>query len=135
MNHLVIGSDHRGYELKSQLLCIFNATDVGTFSDFPCDYPDIALLMSQKIEKFGILICNTGIGMCIAANRFPNLRAALCLNEEMALLSREHNDSNVLVIGAKYVDYASSIKVIDSFLNTSFDKRHIKRVKKLSQIT
>ena len=135
MSHLVIGSDHRGYELKSKLTCVLNAFDIGTFSDSPCDYPDIALLMSQKIEKFGILICHTGIGMCISANRFSNLRAALCLNEEMALLSREHNDSNVLVIGAKYVDYSSSIKIISSFLNASFDQRHTKRVKKLSQIT
>lgn len=135
MIDLVIGSDHRGYSLKKTLLKFFSAVDIGTFSEIKCDYPDIAAEMSKKIKDFGVLICHSGIGMCIAANRFKNLRAALCFNNEMAILSREHNDCNVLVIGSKFVSENVAIEMINFFLHTFFDSKHAERVKKLSYLT
>lgn len=129
---VVIGSDHRGYTLKNSILATFpEFIDIGCFSEAACDYPDIANEMANKLSDFGVLICNTGIGMSIAANRFPKVRAALCLNREMAFLSRQHNNSNILVIGAKYINFEEIIVMIKIFINSEFDDRHYCRVKKM----
>lgn len=139
---IVIGSDHAGFVLKSALIDTFssehNFRDVGTHSaDQSCDYPDFAnLLATAMLEDttipFGVLICGTGIGISIAANRHRHLRAALCLNPETALVSRAHNNANVLALGARTVDEHTAKECLRTFLQCPFEGgRHIARVKKL----
>ena len=133
-----IGSDHGGFTLKEQvkqyLLSLnYQVIDYGCNSLESCDYPIFAQklcreLTNKKIEK-GILICTTGIGMSITANRFPNVRAALVSNEDMCSLTRRHNNSNVLVMGAKYTTIDQAKKYVDIFFNTEFEGgRHERRI-------
>lgn len=144
MKLLYIASDHAGFKLKEFLLRRIQSSynldikDLGcNSSDESCDYTDFAFSLSDNIannkDSIGILICGTGIGMSIAANRFKNIRAALCHNEEYAALSREHNDANILVLGARYLSEEEAYNIVKVFLNTEFSKedRHIKRCKKL----
>lgn len=137
-----IASDHAGYELKSAIIKELNSQlsliDYGTDnSDKSVDYPDFAKILCQKlingeIQK-GILICGSGVGISIAANRFKQIRAALCFSPEVAELSRKHNDANVLCLGARIIDKKTAIECVDTFLNTNFEAgRHISRVEKLS---
>lgn len=108
--------------------------DIGCYSAEAVDYPDIANLLCSKMKvgDAGILICGTGIGMSIAANRRRNIRAALCHNVECTKLSREHNDANVLVLGARMLDKQEVLEMVNIFFNTAFAKgRHANRVKKL----
>ena len=107
---IAIGSDHRGFELKEEIISFLKkheVVDFGTFTEDSCDYPDFALKVAKAVSsgKFerGILICSTGIGMSITANKIHGIRAALCLNEKMAKQSREHLNSNILVLGADLV--------------------------------
>lgn len=136
---VAIGSDHRGFELKSIILSLDSGLefeDIGCFSEEPTDYPDIANTMSQKIQQFGILICNTGIGMSIAGNSHHNLSAALCLNEDMTYWARAHNNANVLVLGAKYIKSAIVHDLIMTFVNTEFDQKqkNNQRLKKIGKL-
>lgn len=141
---VAIGSDHAGYELKSSLVKYLQhqkveVHDMGTFSKESVDYPDYAIQVCQTVIRdnsdFGILICYTGIGMSIAANKVKGIRAALVDNIENARLTREHNDANVLCLGAKDVDCEKAKAIIDIFLNTNFtERRHINRVKKVMNI-
>jgi len=144
INNMKIGiaSDHAGYELKSAIIKElnqqFNLIDFGTKnSEKSVDYPDFAKILCQKlingeIEK-GILICGSGVGISIAANRFKKIRAALCFFPEVAELSRKHNDANVLCLGARIIDKPTAVKCVQTFLNTEFEAgRHIERVEKLS---
>ena len=144
INNMKIGiaSDHAGYELKSAIIKElnqqFSLIDYGTeSSEKSVDYPDFAKVLCQKlingeIEK-GILICGSGVGISIAANRFKKIRAALCFSPEMAELSRKHNDANVLCLGSRIMDQQTAIKSVQTFLNTKFEAgRHANRVEKLS---
>ncbi|MDJ1256955.1 MAG: ribose 5-phosphate isomerase B [Candidatus Midichloria mitochondrii] len=140
-NNLLIASDHAGFNLKKYLLTKFTTKgfkieDMGSYSDEPVDYPDLAKDLCRKMStlpsNFGILICGSGIGMSIAANRYSNTRAALCCSNEMAKLARQHNDANVLVLGSKFVTLGEALEITVTFLSTRFEGgRHIARVGKL----
>ena len=139
---VIIGSDHAGFELKLKIIEYkfkekINFSDVGTFTRESVDYPDYGKLVAQKIDsgKFlvGVLICGSGVGMSIVANRYKNVRAALCINENMAKLSRQHNDANVIVLGSRLISFEQAIKCLEGFLFTSFEKgRHTARINKLN---
>ena len=139
---IYIASDHAGYELKAPLIDYITSlnhqiVDLGPATNETVDYPDYAKAVCEKIQPngdgdIGILICGSGQGMAIAANRFPHIRAALCFNTEMATLARAHNHANILTMGARQISLNDSKHVIDSFLKTSFEKRHEKRIKKLN---
>lgn len=129
-----IGSDHAGYALKQKILSKYhkyNLVDLGADSEESTDYPIIAQKMGSLIEEgdMGILICGSGIGMSIAANRFKNIRAALCVNQEMAELARKHNNANVLVLGSRVTETEVVFQIIDKFFNTAFEAgRHQRRI-------
>jgi ribose 5-phosphate isomerase B len=138
-----IASDHAGYELKQYLIKIFNnkfnkkIIDYGCYDEESVDYPDYAYklcgAMIKKEIEFGILVCGSGIGMSMAANRYSNeLRAALCINPEMAQMTREHNNSNILCLGSRLIDKDTALEICKVFLSTEFrGGRHARRVKKL----
>lgn len=128
---IFIASDHAGFELKEYLKNYFNFSDLGTYENSSCDYPIFAQKMCNQIKEGdkGILICGTGVGMSIAANRFKHVRAALCFNEEMAILSRQHNDANVLVLGARIISAEIARNCVEKFLSTDFEGgRHQRRL-------
>ncbi|MBO6056314.1 MAG: ribose 5-phosphate isomerase B [Alphaproteobacteria bacterium] len=128
---IFIASDHAGFELKEYLQTQFNLLNLGTHNEESCDYPVFAkkLAIRLKNDDKGILICGTGIGMSIAANRFKNIRAALCFNEEMAKLARQHNDANILVLGARIISPETAKTCVEKFLSTDFEGgRHQRRL-------
>ena len=128
---IFIASDHAGFGLKWYLQKCFDLEDLGTYDEKSCDYPIYAkkLVGQMKEGDKGILICGTGIGMSIVANRFKNIRAALCFNEEMAILSRQHNDANVLVLGARIIPAETARGCVEKFLSTDFEGgRHQRRL-------
>lgn len=141
---IAVGSDHAGYELKNQLVQYLQhlgneVHDMGTFNKESVDYPDYALLVGQTINReqaeMGVLICYTGIGMSMAANKIKGIRAALVSSVENAKLTREHNDANVLCLGAKDTPYETAVAIVDTFLQTKFTEgRHLRRVCKVMQI-
>lgn len=138
-----IGSDHAGFEAKAELKSFlgdegYDMTDLGCFGPDSVDYPDIAREVGEKVlEKeggFGILICGTGIGMSMAANKLRGIRAALATSEEMAEMTRRHNDANILAMGARITDLELMKKIALKFLKTDFEsgeERHVRRVKKI----
>ena len=129
---IFIASDHAGFELKEYLKKYFDLSDLGTHDNSSCDYPIFAKKLVSQLRDGdrGILICGTGIGMSIAANRFKNIRAALCFNEEMTALSRQHNNANVLVLGARIISPETAKNCVEKFLSTDFEGgRHQRRVK------
>jgi ribose 5-phosphate isomerase B len=138
---LAIASDHSGVQLKEKIMEALNikglkVLDLGTHGEERVDYPDFAYKMTEEIIEEtvdkGILICNTGIGMSIAANRRSDIRAALCFNEYMAERSRAHNDANILVLGSKIIEDEISLKIITKFLDTKFEGgRHSRRLAKI----
>ena len=140
--NVIIGSDHAGFELKLKIIENkfkekINFSDVGTFTRESVDYPDYGKLVAQKVDsgKFlvGVLICGSGVGMSIVANRYKNVRAALCVNENMAKLSRQHNDANIIVLGSRLISFEQAIKCLEGFFFTNFEKgRHIARINKLN---
>lgn len=140
MSEILIASDHAGFELKSELIKYLQEKnlpikDLGCNSKDSVDYPDFAKKLADKIDtnQLGILICGSGIGISIAANRFKNIRAALCTSAEMARLARLHNDANVICFGARISNQEEAIKALEVFLNTEFEgKRHAIRVQKMS---
>ncbi len=139
--NLVIASDHAGVNLKAKIIQSLQKKnleilDLGPYNDDRVDYPDYAYKVVEEIIEesvpMGILICGTGIGMSIAANRSSSIRAALCLTEEMAKYSRLHNNSNVLVLGSKLVEDDLSLRMVDIFLETKFEGgRHARRLSKI----
>jgi ribose 5-phosphate isomerase B len=141
---IAIGSDHGGFALKSILVAYLktkklNVVDVGTFSEASVDYPDtsykVARMVSRKKVSRGILICKSGIGNSIVANKVLGVRAALCYNIKAARLSRMHNDANILVLGSLFVNPARAKKMIDVWLKTSFEGgRHLRRLEKIERI-
>ncbi|HDV6578035.1 TPA: ribose 5-phosphate isomerase B [Campylobacter lari] len=136
---IYIASDHAGFILKQEIINFLQEKniifeDLGPFSNNRCDYPDYAHLLSSKIDEnsFGILVCGSGIGMSIAANRHTNIRCALCNEPLSAKLSREHNDANVLALGARLTGVDMAFEIISNFINTSFSGgRHCVRISKI----
>ncbi len=143
---LYLGSDHGGFDLKQAIKKYLKKKnieykDLGPESiDNNDDYPDYALKVAQEVaqsqENKGILICGTGIGMCITANKVKGIRAALCYDKETARLSREHNDSNVLCLGGRTTKKGKALKIVDVWLKTPFSNidRHKKRVEKMNEL-
>jgi ribose 5-phosphate isomerase B len=140
---IIIASDHNGVNLKSSLVAFlrdgkYDVLDIGPNSeDESVDYPDYAKKLCdallEKIGDLGILICGTGIGMSIAANRCSHIRAALCFDEHMAERARAHNDANVIIFGSNNTKENDAIKMLDKFIKTSFDGgRHSRRLAKIS---
>jgi ribose 5-phosphate isomerase B len=139
---IIIGSDHAGYALKEALKprlteMGFAVTDAGTNSDQAVDYPDpggkAAGAVSAGLFPRGILICGSGVGMSIVANRFPGVRAALCLDEETARLSRLHNDANILVLAGRKTDPETALRIVRVWLITPFEGgRHQRRLDKIN---
>lgn len=140
-----IGADHRGYELKENVIERLQAQgytvhDAGTYASEPaCDYPvmsrAVATAVAADARSKGILVCMTGIGHSIAANKVPGVRAALCYNKEAAALSRQHNDANVLVLGSKFVSESELYDIVDTWLASEFEGgRHDRRVNQISEI-
>ena len=140
MNEMIfIASDHAGFDLKKQILNTVKANliDLGANTEESVDYPDYAKKLVSKIRTTenskGILICGSGVGMSIAANRDRNIRAGIAFEPEIAKLMREHNDANVLVLPGKFMNIQDVLKCIENFLTTNFaGGRHQNRVKKLS---
>ena len=138
---IIIGSDHAGHALKEALKprlteMGFAVTDAGTDSDRAVDYPDpggkAAGAVSAGLFPQGILICGSGVGMSIVANRFPGVRAALCLDEETARLSRMHNDANILVLSGRKTDSETALRIVRVWLTTPFEGgRHQRRLDKI----
>jgi ribose 5-phosphate isomerase B len=141
---IIIAADHAGYALKEALKFFLTelglvVTDVGTDSDQAVDYPDpggkAAEAVSIGLFPRGILICGSGIGMSIVANRFPGVRAALCLDEETARLSRLHNDANILVLAGRKTDPETARRIVRMWLTTPFEGgRHQRRLDKMSKM-
>lgn len=148
---ILIASDHAGFELKQKFIKDnpqLPWEDLGTYDTQSVDYPDYAKKLCEKLisatgslpviedafkaEICGVLICGSGQGMAIRANKFPQIRAALCWNEDVARLSRQHNNANVLCLGARAVDTSTAQKTLTAFLESSFEGgRHSQRVAKL----
>ena len=141
MQKIAIGADHAGFEYKERLKKWlekngYSVTDFGTHSTASADYPDfahpVAIVVEKKEFDLGILVCGSGNGVAITANKHQGIRAALCWSEELAALARQHNDANVLCLPARYVDIALAEKILDRFLHSSFEGgRHDRRVDKI----
>jgi len=142
---IAIGSDHAGFDLKQRLKHLLGELavpyeDFGTFTPDPVDYPDIAAPVAQGVAdgtfELGILICGTGIGMSIAANKIPGVRAALVTDVETARLSREHNDANIMTIGGRTTPVDRARDIVRAFLQARFDGggRHSRRVQKIAAL-
>lgn len=143
---VAIGSDHAGYALKETIKKFLSELNVeykdyGTHSTDPVDYPDIAVSVAKRVSHsefpYGILICGSGIGMSIVANKVPGIRAALCCSEEMAKLSRTHNNANILTLAGRYTSKRTAKKIVKIFIETKFEpgSRHERRIKKIHQLT
>lgn len=141
---IAIGADHAGYELKGIITKFieeigYEVTDMGTGTSCSVDYPDyaeaVAKAISEGIYERGILICGTGIGMSIVANKFKNVRAALCNDLFTAKMSRLHNDANILCMGARVIGTGLAKEIVKTWLTTNFEgDRHLKRLEKLNLI-
>ena len=138
---VILASDHAGFKLKEEIKNFLikkrkKVLDLGTKNTISVDYPDYAHLLSKKMRKnnnqFGILVCGSGTGMSIAANKHKNIRAALCYNNKSTKLSRSHNNANVMTIGSRLIKKNVALKCVSTFLKTDFDGgRHSRRVKKI----
>ena len=141
---IVIGSDHAAYVLKEKIKTFLiersiDVEDVGCYSEDSGDYPDVgnkvASMVSSGKVGHGILMCGTGIGMSMVANRFPHVRAALCADIFSAIMSRKHNDSNILVLGGRIIGDILAMEIVKVWLETPFDGgRHQRRLEKFDQI-
>ena len=141
---IAIASDHGGYQLKEGLKQYlankgFDVVDVGTYSTSSCDYPEFAVkcakLVSDGICKFGVVVCTTGEGVAMAANKVKGVRAGLAYNTEVAALMREHNDANVIAFGAKFTSLEEASERMDAFLKARFaGGRHAGRVEMLNNL-
>ena len=143
MNKVLIASDHAGFKLKKILIEELQGEitfeDLGPFSENSVDYPDYAKKLSKKIDQkndlLGVLICGSGIGMSMVANRFKNVRAALCMNDKMSILARQHNNANILVLGSRLISEQEAIKCLLVFLKTNYEGgRHQARLDKFNVV-
>lgn len=138
---ITIGADHGGYALKEKIKSGVTAEwiDVGAFNEESSNYPEFAQKVAEKVQAneadFGILICRSGIGVSIAANRYKSIYAALCFNNAMAISARSHNNANILCIAADYISYEEAKEMIRLFLSTPFEAggRHERRVKSIDE--
>ncbi|MBK6642820.1 MAG: ribose 5-phosphate isomerase B [Bacteroidetes bacterium] len=140
---IAIGSDHAGFECKESIKTAlktvnsgFALVDVGTHSADSVDYPDFAHQVATQVEsgevEMGVVICGSGNGVCITANKHKGIRAALCWSVEIAALARQHNDANVLCIPARFVSHETALQMVETFMNTAFEGgRHQKRIEKI----
>lgn len=136
MDKLILATDHGAFEakeeLKKHLSSRYDVIDVGTHSTESCNYPEFAIKLAKEVKKekcFGILLCGSGIGVSIAANRFSGIRAALCRTTEEAMLSRQHNNANVLCLGGRITPLEDIKKIVDLWLKTEFEQgRHTQRI-------
>ncbi len=141
---IAIGSDHGGYELKDGLIKFmkeegYEVLDLGTHSKESCDYPligfDVAKAVSKARAERGVLICKTGVGMVVIANKVHGVRAAACYDVEMAKSARAHNDTNILVLAASYTEFKKAKEILNIWLTTDHtEERHAKRVKQIKDI-
>ena len=141
LKRVILASDHAGFVLKEEIKKFLikkrkKVLDLGTKNTSSVDYPDYAHLLSNKMRKdknqFGILICGSGTGMSMAANKHKNIRAALCYDTKSTKLSRKHNNANVMTIGARLTKKNVALKCVSTFLRTGFDGgRHLRRIKKI----
>ena len=141
MKTIFISSDHAGFKLKENIKNFLSNkkikfVDLGPMNDSKVDYPDYAHKVARKVKvnknNIGILVCGSGTGMNIAANKHKNIRAAQCFNIKSTKLSRLHNDANIITLGSRLISKKNALKFIGVFLNTKFDGgRHLKRVKKI----
>jgi ribose 5-phosphate isomerase B len=141
---IAIAADHAGYEEKEKIKQTLDEmgveyNDLGTVSTDSVDYPDYAKKVGEAVANGevdqGLLICGSGTGMAIAANKVPGVRAAVAWNAEIAALAREHNDANVLSLSARYISDEENAKIVKAFFTTNFDEgRHARRVNKISDI-
>lgn len=139
---IAIGSDHAGFELKESIKAFLleqkiSFSDIGTYSTQSCDYPDIAhalaLIVVRNEAERGILICGSGEGVCITANKHVSIRAALVWNVEIAKLSRQHNDANILCLPARFLSESDAYAIVQTFIQTAFEGgRHQKRIDKIN---
>ena len=138
---IFISSDHAGFKLKEYIKLYLKRKklsfeDLGPSSEDRVDYPDFAHKVSRKVKteksNVGILVCGSGTGMNIAANKHKNIRAAQCFNLKSTKLSRLHNDANIITLGSRLITKKNALKFVDTFLTTKFDGgRHLKRIKKI----
>ena len=138
---ICIGSDHAGFQLKEFVKDFLikekiSITDLGPFTSNSVDYPDYAKKVSKRVQSkksdIGILICGSGTGMAITANKTKGIRAAVCYNSRLTRLSREHNNANIISLGSRFVKKKDALKMVSIFLNTKFEGgRHQRRVKKI----
>lgn len=145
MNEIIpIASDHAGFELKGKVIKFLSSKnidtkDFGTYSSDSVDYPDFAHKVGSAINKGeykrGIVICGSGNGVQMTVNKYPGVRCALCWNEEIASLARQHNDANILSLPARFIPEELALKIVDIFLNTDFEGgRHQRRVEKINKL-
>ena len=143
MSDVLIASDHAGFKLKKILIEELQGEikfeDLGPFNENSVDYPDYARKLSKKIDLkkdlTGVLICGSGIGMSMVANRFKNVRAALCMNNKMSMLARQHNNANILVLGSRLISEQEAIKCLLVFLKTNYEGgRHQARLDKFNLV-
>ncbi|MDO4535299.1 MAG: ribose 5-phosphate isomerase B [Clostridium perfringens] len=141
---IAVGCDHGGFNLKTEIIKHLKSknielNDFGTYTVDSCDYPDIAGKVAKEVAKgefdFGILVCGTGIGISIAANKVPGIRAALCHDTFSAHATREHNNANILTLGERVVGVGLALDIVDTFLNSKFQgERHQRRIDKITEI-
>ena len=143
MKRIALGADHGGYGLKGHLQRFlvaqgYQTVDFGTDSSEPCDYPKYAYKVAKAVSggkaDAGILICKSGNGMAMVANKVPNVRAAICFDKDVAVLSRQHNNANILVLGSEHL-FDEPEQIVRSWLTSKFEGgRHLRRVKQITQV-
>ena len=143
MDTLLIASDHAGFETKEYIKQVleqqgYTIKDFGTFSNESMDYPDVIHPLAHEINagnfQKGIILCGSGNGVNIVANKYPFVRSVLCWMKEIASLARKHNDANVVALPARFIDKETALEIVTIFLNTDFEGgRHIERVKKITE--
>ena len=139
---IAIGCDHAGFPFKKEVIALleqkgYHVKDFGTDSDASVDYPDFVHPVAEQVEsghaELGIVMCGSGNGVSMTANKHQDIRAALCWNEELASLARQHNDANVLSIPVRFIDVETALKMVNAFLDTEFEGgRHKRRVDKIA---
>jgi len=144
MDNIVVASDHGGFKLKEDIKAYlvkkgYAVDDVGTYSEESCDYPQYAYAAAKKVSdgkaSRGIIVCKSGIGNSIVANKLAGVRAALCYNMTAVKLSRMHNDSNILVLGSRFTPAAQAKRMVGTWLSTEFEGgRHIRRLQQIREI-
>ena len=139
---ILIGNDHAGYSLKLSIIKNledkYEFFDKGSYSDESVDYPDYASIIAKEIQSekgdLGILICGTGNGVCMTANKFKGIRAVICWNEEIAKLAKQHNNANIICMPSRFIKVEEAIKIIESFILEKFEGgRHERRIKKINE--